>query len=393
MAYEEYAKGRVYANEEEPQPEPSAKPPRKIADWALVLIALAALVLVVYYIGFGHINLSVSGGNNSNQSNQETPLPNQTLPIIVTGNISSIFYRGNTTVLSRQDLNLSLRIECSGACNALYVAVYDGTSLLTNYSYGSPWQNFMDVNLSVVVPKKDNAAWPVSLRADSNAAANILYNGTPDLKKDMTFTVLSHQQEIVYGTEFYLDVGEKANVTDQNISLELESIINGVATISATDQKGIKVSSHVSPSGPDNATFFDSVKVKLSNMSYLQVGLVAWPVGALDVVTLWPPNTQNVTLSQEFQVYLKCNGICAATYIGLYVETAENNTKIGFFNDSTAWSGEQTILVLVTLPDFCSGRMCNVTVQADTQDYLAAYNHYMLMNPPEKFLRQAYSVS
>jgi hypothetical protein len=128
-------------------------------------------------------------------------------------------------------------------------------------------------------------------------------------------------------------------------------------------------------------------------MSYLQVGLVAWPVGALDVVTLWPPNTQNVTLSQEFQVYLKCNGICAATYIGLYVETAENNTKIGFFNDSTAWSGEQTILVLVTLPDFCSGRMCNVTVQADTQDYLAAYNHYMLMNPPEKFLRQAYSVS
>ena len=401
MADEEYERRMVYAGEPEQPVEQLQQPPgqkeekkeRRMADWLLVVVAAVGLLLTIYYIGFGHIkapeNLwpNETGTNQNQTGNQSQPEPN-----ITWGSLGSVAYTGNTTtLLSRQDFNLTLLASCSGLCKSLYMTANDGSTQLAYYEFNSSWNGTRNVTMPVMVPKRVNASCSITVVADSRSADYSEYGSLSEVTQTVQFFVLDAPQHVVYGKEFYLEVGEKGNLSDLNVSIGLDWINSNTAHVSVLRSDGVMFSSDLAPVNKPNATFFDFLTIEIMELGSSQVKLVAWPNGFPEAVAIeWPP-AGNISAAQTFRIYIKCTGTCAATYVGLHALHATNLTRIGYYNSTKAWSGWQTVNITTSIPYWYVNRTFEVKVLVDTRNSRNAY-FVDLWHPAETTISSYYSV-
>jgi len=111
----------------------------------------------------------------------------------------------------------------------------------------------------------------------------------------------------------------------------------------------------------------------------------------LEAISLQAPLSPNISTSTVFNVYLKCTGTCAATYVGVHILVETNLTRIGFYNETKAWSGFEIINITTTIPDTYLNKTSEVKILADTRKERNAY-YFDLWNPPEKILVKNFTV-
>jgi len=402
MADEEYERRMVYAGEPEQPVEQPQQPPgqkeekkeRRMADWLLVVVAAIGLLLTIYYIGFGHIkapeNLwpNETGTNQSQTGNQSQPEPN-----ITYGSLASVVYSGNaTTISSRQDFNLTLIASCSGLCKSLYITANDGSTQLAYYEYNSSWSGTKNVTMLLIVPKRINASCSLTVVADSRSADYSDYGSLSEATQTVQFFVLDAPQHVAYGKEFYLEAGEKGNLSDLNVTIGLDWINSNTAHINVLRKDGTMFSSDLIPVNKPNATFFDFLTIELLELGLDQVKLVAWPNGFLDTVAIQSPPAGNISAAGTFNIYLKCTGTCAATYIGLHAVNGTNLRRIGFYNSTNAWMGWQTVNITTSIPDLYSNDTFEIKVLADTRNSRNAY-YWDSWHPAEKTISRYYDIN
>ncbi len=381
MADEEYERRMVYAGEPEqpvqqqqPQGQKEEKKERRMADWLLVVVAAVGLLLTIYYIGFGHIKAPENlwpneTGTNQSQGNQSLPEPN-----ITYGSLASVAYIGNATnLVSRQDFNLTLLASCNGLCKSLYMTVNDGPTQLAYYEYNTSWNGTKNATMTVIIPKRVNASCTLTVVADSRSADYSGYGSLSEVTQPVQFFVQDAPQHVSYGKEFYLEVGEKGNLSDLNVTIGLDWISGDRAHVSVLRNDGVTFSSDLIQVNKPNSTFFDFLTIELIELGQNQVKLVAWPNGFPDTVTIeWPP-AGNISATETFRIYVKCTGTCAATYIGLHALHATNLTRIGYYNSTNAWSGWQTVNITTSIPYWYANRSFEVKVLVDTRNSRDAY--------------------
>ena len=410
MVDESYKDTIVYAGEvkeEQPQQaqpqEKTEEKKRRTSDWILVVVAAVGLILTVYYIGFGHLTAPITLWPNA--TNQTQPQQNEsggsiwppTTPgqTVNYGPISSITYSGEyLTLNSREDANLSFEVVCSfnATCRGLYISVYDGTNEVGEFQNSSTWTGSINVTVPFVVPRRDNAAVALSVFADSVNLSNTKYGANAEAEAIVYINVLAAMQKVIYGKEFYLDVGETANLTDLNVTLKLESLQNGEAKITVKKLDGTSFSSTLDEVNKPNATFFDFLTIQLIEAGDSYAKLVAWPNGVLEFIGLQYPSSESITAAEQFSVSLKCSGTCAATYVGIHILYETNLSRIGFFNETKAWSGLEIVNITTTIPEQFFNRTCEVKILADTRNSRNAY-FWDLWHPAEKEMSKNFFVS
>ena len=405
MAEEGYRGDIVYAGEpreEQPQQpkveEKAEEKKRKMSDWALVAVAAVGLILTVYYVGFEHlkvpINLWPNATNQSQPNDTITPpfIPEQNISPITHGVVSAITYaENNMTYNSREDTNLSLQVSCSALCRGLYVSLYDGSNRMGEFQNASSWNGTVAIVAPFSVPKRDNAALALSVFADSVNINNTLYGANAEKEEIFNLNVLASVQKIIYGKEFYLDVGETGNLTDLNDTIILESLQGGSAKIVVKRVDGITFSSTLDAVNKPNATFFDFLTVELLEVQAGQVKLVAWPNGVIETVSLQAPTTTNISTMEQFRIYLKCTGTCAATYIGIHFLNESILSRVGFYNETKAWTNWKIVNISTVVPSFYINKTSEVKILVDTRNQRDAY-FLDLWHPPEKEYTQRFYV-
>lgn len=403
MADEEYRESIVYAGEQREEQPPQQQPKdekkeeekkRKMSDWALVAVAAVGLILTVYYVGFEHlkapINLWPNATNQSQPNNTITP-PGTPPSNITYGALSAISYAGNNmTFSSREDANISLNVSCSSLCHGLYVSLYDGSNKLGEFQNLSSWNGTVTIIIPFSVPMRDNATLALSVFTDSVGINNTLYGASPEKKAIFYLNVLASIQKIIYAKEFYLNMGEIANLTDLNATVFLESLQNGVAKVGVKKLDGTIFSSTLDTVNKPNATFFDFLIVRLLSTGDNYAKLVVWPNGFIDTVALQAPFADNISTTEQFRVYLKCSGTCAATYIGIHFLNDSIVTRVGFYNETKAWTGWQVVNITTSVPSYYVNKTSEVKVLADSRNQLNAF-FWDLWHPPEKeYIRYFY---
>ncbi len=394
MADEDYRGDIVYAGEpreEQPQQpkveEKTEEKKRKMSDWALVAVAAVGLILTVYYVGFEHLKAPINLWPNA--TNQSQPNGTITPPIIPGQNItygvvSAIAYAGNNvTFSSREDSNLSLQISCSALCRGLYVSLYDGSNKMGEFQNASSWNGTVTIVAPFSVPKRDNAALALSVFADSVNINNTIYGANAEEEAIFYLNVLASVQKIIYGKEFYLDMGETGNLTDLNATIFLESLQNGAAKISVRKLDGVTFSSTLDAVNKPNTTFFDFLTIELLSTGDNYAKLIAWPNGVIETVNLQAPYSSNISTAEQFQIYLKCTGTCAGTYVGIHFLNESILTRVGFYNETKAWSGWQIVSISTSIPYFYVNKTSEVKVLVDTRNSRNAF-FWDLWHPPEK---------
>jgi len=394
MAEEGYRGDMVYAGEqreEQPLPqqpkveEKAEEKKRKMSDWALVAVAAVGLILTIYYVGFEHLKAPINlWPNATNQSQPNTTVPIIPLPNITYGVVSEIAYAGNNmTFVSREDANLSLQFSCSALCRGLYVSIYDGSNKVGESQNSSSWNGTKSILIPFSVPKRDNAPLSLSVFADSANINNTLYGANAEEEAMFYLNVLASVQKIIYGKEFYLDLGETGNLTDLNDTIILESLQGGSAKIVVKRVDGITFSSTLDEVNKPNATFFDFLTVQLVDAGDSYAKLVVWPNGVIETVTLQAPLTTNITATELFRVYLKCAGTCAATYVGIHFLNESVLTRVGFYNQTKAWSDWQIVNISTSIPVYYQNKTSEVKILVDTRDQRSAF-FWDLWNSPER---------
>ena len=404
MADEEYERKMVYAGDREKlAPEKPVveveKKERRMADWLLVLIAIIGLGLTVYYIGFEKITpISDLFPNMSNVTQPQTPPPeNQTSPPttgpnVSYGSIDSVTFTGNrTTFVSREEVNLSLKVGCTATCQALYLSVFDGSNRLASYESPSEWSNTTNVTVSIVVPRRANATLALVVLADSRNPNNTLSGASTEAMNTFNFNVLENLQKIIYGKEFYLEVNELGNLTDLNATIRLDSIQDGMAHISVINKDSVTFSSNLNPATKPNATFFDFLTIQILNLSSEEAKLIAWPNGFLEAISIQYPLSTNISTTEVFGVYLKCTGTCAGTYVGVHIIYQSNITRVGFLNQTSAWSGFEVVNISTNIPLSYVNKTSEIKILADTRNEKSTL-FVDLWNPPDKTLNKNYYV-
>ena len=394
MAEEGYRGDIVYAGEPREEQPPSQQPKveekteekkRKMSDWALVAVAAVGLILTIYYVGFEHLKVPINlWPNATNQSQPNTTIPIIPQPNITYGVVSAIAYAGNNmTFISREDANLSLQFSCSALCRGLYVSIYDGSNKVGEFQNSSSWNGTKSILIPFSVPKRDNAPLSLSVFADSANINNTLYGANAEEEAMFYLNVLASVQKIIYGKEFYLDLGETGNLTDLNDTIILESLQGGSAKIVVKRVDGITFSSTLDEVNKPNATFFDFLTIQLVDVGDNYAKLVAWPNGVIETVTLQAPTSINITATEQFRVYLKCVGTCAATYVGIHFLNESVLTRVGFYNQTKAWSDWQVVNISTNIPSFYMNKTSEVKILVDTRNQRSAF-FWDLWHPPEK---------
>jgi hypothetical protein len=251
------------------------------------------------------------------------------------------------------------------------------------FQNASSWNGTVAIAVPFSVPKRDNAALALSVFADSVDINNTLYGANAEEETVFYLNVLASVQKIIYGKEFYLDMGETGNLTDLNATIFLESLQSGAAKVSVKRQDGITFSSTLDTVNKPNTTFFDFLTIRLVDTGDNYAKLVAWPNGIIETVTLQAPLTSNITTTEQFRVYLKCTGTCAGTYIGIHFLNASVLSRVGFYNETKAWSGWQTVNISTVIPSFYINKTSEVKILADTRNQRNAF-FWDLWHPPEK---------
>jgi hypothetical protein len=394
MAEDGYRGDMVYAGEQREEQPPSQQPKveekteekkRKMSDWALVAVAAVGLILTIYYVGFEHLKAPINlWPNATNQSQPNTTIPIIPQPNITYGVVSAITYAGNnTTFVSREDANLSLQISCSALCRGLYVSIYDGSNKVGEFQNSSSWNGTKDIVIQFSVPKRDNAPLSLSVFADSASINNTLYGANAEEEAMFYLNVLASVQKIIYGKEFYLDLGETGNLTDLNATLTLASLQNGVARIDVKDKTGMTFSSNLETVNKPNATFFDFLTLALLEPGTTRIKLIAWPDGVLEALSLVSPFDGNISASGLFQVYVKCTGTCAGTYIGVFAYEEPKFGRIYLYNQTSAWNGYKIVNITGTVPTDFQNKTIAIMVRGSTRN-LDAVSYIDWQNPPEK---------
>ena len=401
MAEEGYRGDIVYAGEpreEQPQPaqpvqeQKAEEKKRKMSDWVLVAVAAVGLILTVYYVGFEHLKVPINlWPNATNQSQPNTTTPITPQPNITYGVVSAITYAGNNmTFISREDANLSLQISCSALCRGLYLSIYDSSNKVGEFQNSSSWNGTKSILIPFSVPKRDNAPLSLSVFADSVNINNTLYGANAEEEAMFYLNVLASVQKITYGKEFYLDVGESGNLTDLNSTILLESLQSGGAKISVKRLDGIIFGSTLDAVNKPNTTFFDFLTIQLLSTGDNYAKLVAWPNGVIEDLTLQAPLTSNISATEQFRVYLKCTGTCAATYIGIHFLNESVLSRVGFYNETKAWTGWRVVNISTVIPSFYINKTSEVKILVDTRNQLNAF-FWDLWHPPEKeYIRHFY---
>ena len=401
MAEEGYRGDIVYAGEpreEQPLPqqpkaeEKAEEKKRKMSDWVLVAVAAVGLILTIYYVGFEHLKVPINlwpNATNQGQPNTTTPIIPQ--PNITYGVVSAITYAGNNmTFVSREGANLSLQISCSLRCRGLYVSLYDSSNKVGEFQNSSSWNGTKNILVPFFVPKRDNAPLSLSVFADSADINNTLYGANAEEEAMFYLNVLASVQKIIYGKEFYLDVGESGNLTDLNSTILLESLQSGGAKISVKRLDGITFGSTLDAVNKPNTTFFDFLTIQLLSTGDNYAKLVAWPNGVIEDLTLQAPLTSNISATEQFRVYLKCAGTCAATYIGIHFLNESVLSRVGFYNETKAWTGWRVVNISTVIPSFYINKTSEVKILVDTRNQLNAF-FWDLWHPPEKeYIRRFY---
>jgi len=401
MAEEGYRGDIVYAGEqreEQPLPqqlkaeEKAEEKKRKMSDWALVAVAAVGLILTIYYVGFEHLKVPINlWPNATNQSQPNTTIPIIPQPNITYGVVSAIAYAGNNmTFISREDANLSLQISCSALCRGSYVSIYDSSNKVGEFQNSSSWNGTKSILIPFSVSRRDNAPLSLSVFADSVDINNTLYGANAEEEAIFYLNVLASVQKIIYGKEFYLDAGETGNLTDLNDTIILESLQGGSAKIVVKRVDGITFSSTLDEVNKPNATFFDFLTIQLVDVGDNYAKLVAWPNGVIETVTLQAPTSINITATEQFRVYLKCVGTCAATYVGIHFLNESVLTRVGFYNQTKAWSDWQVVNISTNIPSFYMNKTSEVKILVDTRNQRSAF-FWDLWHPPEKeYIRHFY---
>lgn len=394
---DEYEKRIIYAGEEvKPEPLPAEgekkeKKEKRTADWLLVAVAVIGLGLTIYYIGFDKIKAPENILPEIIEIVQ--PEENQTIPAenISYGTISMLSFGGIAeNITSRDDLNISISLTCNDTCLGKYVSLYDGPNLLGTYQNASSWNGTKTVNISIVVPKRNNAALALTAYADSESAENVVYPAASQVTNTTYFFVLAGIQKVIFGKEFYLDVGETANLTYLNATITLTSISNGVAYISVKQIYGNIFSSWLNLENKQNATFFDMLTLELLDMGTKDVTLVAWPDGLIESISIQSPGSP-IGLSTVFKVYIDCTATCAASYVGIHALCETNLTRIGFYNFTEAWSGFKVVNISTTIPYYYQNKTSTIKVLADSRDSSSTYIMDM-WNLPEQSISYDYYI-
>jgi hypothetical protein len=363
-----------------------------MSDWALVAVAAVGLILTVYYVGFEHLKVPINlWPNATNQSQPNTTTPITPQPNITYGVVSAITYAGNNmTFISREDANLSLQISCSALCRGLYLSIYDSSNKVGEFQNSSSWNGTKSILIPFSVPKRDNAPLSLSVFADSVNINNTLYGANAEEEAMFYLNVLASVQKITYGKEFYLDVGESGNLTDLNSTILLESLQSGGAKISVKRLDGITFGSTLDAVNKPNTTFFDFLTIQLLSTGDNYAKLVAWPNGVIEDLTLQAPLTSNISATEQFRVYLKCTGTCAATYIGIHFLNESVLSRVGFYNETKAWTGWRVVNISTVIPSFYINKTSEVKILVDTRNQLNAF-FWDLWHPPEKeYIRHFY---
>lgn len=370
------------------------KQPKNFSNLLLVTVAIIGLVLTVYYIGFGHLNFSFGASPNATNNSQNetgaigTANTSENGSAVTVPIITSLFYTGSkTTLLSREEFNLTLRFDCNGTCSGAYISLYDGSSLLASYADPAPWTSSKNATIAFVVPRRINATLALEILADSRNSSYTAYGAEPQARKTVYFNVLEGTQNIIYGKEFYLDVGESGNLSDLNVKIRLDSLSGGNAKISVIKKDNISFGSTLNMLNKPNATFFDFLTIQLLATSS-QAKLIAWPNGMLEAVSLQSPLADNITIAETFQIYLRCTGTCAATYVGIHLLYQTNLTRIGFYNQTIAWNGSQTVDIPVSIPYFYENTTSEVKILADTRSAITAF-YFDMWHLPEKMMNKS----
>lgn len=398
-----YRDNIVYAGElreEQPQPaqpiqeQKTEEKRRRTSDWVLVAVAAVGLILTVYYIGFGHLTAPITiwpNATNQTQANN-TIVPPVVPPTNVTyGVISNIEYTGGSASFnSRESANLSLRVSCSDLCRGLYVSVYDGSNRMGEFRNTSSWRGAVNVSVPFSVPRHEGDL-ALGVFADSANISNTIYGSNAENEAIVYINVLESAQEVIYGREFYLEVGEIGNLTDLNATVTLASLVNGEAKVEVEDKTGMTFGSTLDIVNKPNATFFDFLTIELLEVQTGQVKLMAWPDGLLEGASLTAPSSDNISTAVSFQVYLTCTGTCAGTYVGIYALYEPNSSRIGFYNQTSAWAGFKTVNITSSIPYEFVNRTIDIVVLADTRSS-ERVSYLDWRNQPEKTYTRAYFV-
>jgi hypothetical protein len=251
------------------------------------------------------------------------------------------------------------------------------------FQNASSWNGTVTIVVPFSVPKRDNAALALSVFADSVNINNTIYGANTEEEAIFYLNVLASVQKIIYGKEFYLDMGETGNLTDLNATIFLESIQNGAAKISIRRLDGVTFSSTLDTVNKPNTTFFDFLTVELLSTGDNYAKLIAWPNGIIETVSLQAPYSSNISTTAQFQVYLKCTGTCAGTYVGIHFLNESVLTRVGFYNATKAWSGWQTVNISTSIPYFYVNKTSEVKILVDTRNQRNAF-FWDLWHPPEK---------